>query len=485
MTFDNQPSIHPVILCGGMGARLWPMSRVEQPKQFQPVNGKGSLSFFQTTLQRHRGDAFHDPVIVTNVRQGTIVDRQMKELQYKGRVIAEPVGRNTGPAVLAAALTVLRDDPNGQILVLPSDHIIKGNVNRTILAMSRAADEGHIVTFGIKPSYPETGYGYILDGGGFTNYPGLHRVEQFVEKPEYERSKELVASGFSYWSSGISLFRADTLVEEFLRYDPDCLAAVMQAVDRATGPENRRYLDESSFVQSTNEPTEKIIFERSKVIALAPVLDIEWDDVGAWNAVHHISNPGVDGNVLNGDVMAYDTSDSIIQSDSRLVAVIGMKDVIVVETADAVLVAHRDHAQNVKKLVENLIAQNRPEVKSHVVRDTTWGQIETLAQAEGYDMRLLTIQPGASLRVNGTGVGPSLLTVISGEGICTLHGLDQTVGRGQTIPIDATHALPLRNSAGTALRVIQMTFAHDEEAALSAAMLDGNIALPATAASIV
>lgn len=456
-------SIHPVVLCGGMGSRLWPMSRVEQPKQFQPVNGKGSLSFFQTTLQRHRGDAFHDPIVVTNVRQSAIVDRQMRELQYKGRVIAEPVGRNTGPAVLAAALTILRDDPDGQMLVLPSDHIIKGNLNRTILAMVRGADEGRIITFGIKPAYPETGYGYIVDGGGFLNYPGLHRVEQFVEKPPYEQSKELVASGFSYWASGISLFRADTLVAEFRRFDPNCYEAVAEAVERATGPSNRIFLDEAAFSRATNQPTERIVFERSSAIALAPVLDIEWDDVGAWNSVHQISDRDANGNVENGDVITLDTTNSFIQSDGRLIAVIGMHDVIIVETPDAILVAHRDHAQSVKKLVEGLIADDRPEVKSHVVRDTSWGQIETVSQTNGYDMRMLTIQPGASLRVNGTGIGPSLLTVVSGEGICMLHGVERTISRGHTLPIDATHALPLRNMSSKALRIMQMTFTQEDE----------------------
>ena len=167
-------TITPVVLCGGMGSRLWPMSRVDQPKQFQPVNGRGSLSFFQTTIQRHRGAAFHDPIVVTNAAHETLVARQMHDLQLHARIVAEPMGRNTGPAVLAAALVALEDDHDAQLLILPSDHIIKGNLNRTITAMSAAADDGLIVTFGVEPAYPETGFGYITDGGGFSDYPGLH-----------------------------------------------------------------------------------------------------------------------------------------------------------------------------------------------------------------------------------------------------------------------------------------------------------------------
>ncbi|GHC56655.1 mannose-1-phosphate guanylyltransferase/mannose-6-phosphate isomerase [Neogemmobacter tilapiae] len=454
-------SIHPVILCGGMGSRLWPMSRVEQPKQFQPVGAKGSLTYFQTTIQRHRSTGFQEPIVVTNARHAAIVDRQMRELQLRGLVIAEPVGRNTGPAVLAAALAVLQDDPDGQLLVLPSDHIIKGDLNRTVLAMARAADEGRIVTFGIEPGYPETGFGYIVDGGEYVGYPGLHRVEQFAEKPNFDRAVELITSGAAYWASGISLFRADTLVEEFRRYDPVGYAAVARAFAKASGPKDRLLLEESHFAQATNQPTERIVFERSAAIALAPVRDIEWDDVGAWNAVHQISERCADNNVTRGDVITVDTANSLVQSDSRLVAVIGMRDVIVVETADAVLVAHRDHAQSVKQVVETLMAEDRPEVRSHKVRDTAWGQVEHLAKARNYEMRMLTVEPGASLRVNGTGVAPSMLTVISGAGYCGAPGAEMRIERGLTLPIAADHALPVRNGTTEVLRLIQLCFSSE------------------------
>jgi mannose-1-phosphate guanylyltransferase/mannose-6-phosphate isomerase len=456
-------AIHPVVLCGGMGSRLWPMSRVDQPKQFQPVGGRGSLTFFQTTLQRHRGTGFQPPIVVTNARHSAIVDRQMREIQLRGRVIAEPVGRNTGPAVLAAALVVLQDDPDAQLLVLPSDHIIKGDLNKTILAMAKAADDGRIVTFGIKPGYPETGFGYILNGGEYKGYPGLHRVDQFIEKPNFERSVELVSSGAAFWASGISLFRADTLVEEFRRFDPVCYAAVSKAVARANVEKGQLLLDEEFFAQATNQPTERIVFERSPTIALAPVADIEWDDVGAWNAVHQISERCADNNVTRGDVITIDTSNSLVQSDGRLVAVIGMRDVIVVETADAVLVAHRDHAQSVKQVVETLMAKDRPEVKSHLVQDTAWGQVEHLAKARNYEMRMLTVEPGASLRVNGTGVAPSMLTVISGIGFFGQPGAEQKLERGLTLPIAADHALPVRNDSGEVLRMIQLCFSAEAE----------------------
>ncbi|HEY6919566.1 MAG TPA: sugar phosphate nucleotidyltransferase, partial [Tabrizicola sp.] len=166
--------IIPVVLCGGMGSRLWPMSRVEQPKQFQPTQGKGSLTYFQATVQRHRGGDFGTPIVVTNARQAALVHRQLDELQLQGQVIGEPVGRNTGPAVLAAALCAQRTQPGAMILVLPSDHVIKGDLNRIIRNMRAAAEDGHIVSFGVVPTYPETGYGYVTDGGPFPAHPGLH-----------------------------------------------------------------------------------------------------------------------------------------------------------------------------------------------------------------------------------------------------------------------------------------------------------------------
>ncbi|WP_309667640.1 mannose-1-phosphate guanylyltransferase/mannose-6-phosphate isomerase [Tabrizicola sp.] len=456
--------ITPVVLCGGMGSRLWPLSRVEQPKQFQPTQGKGSLTYFQSTLQRHRSDSFGEPMVVTNARQAAIVHRQMDEVQLQGRVIGEPVGRNTGPAVLAAALCAVREDPDAVLLILPSDHVIKGDINRIITAMRPAADDGRIVTFGVLPTYPETGYGYITDGGSYKNYPGLHRVAQFVEKPGYDRAQRLIAAGGAFWASGISLMRADTLIDEFARLDPETHAAVLGAIDAAQITSLGIVLEETSFRHAANEPTERQVFERTPAIALAPLHDVQWDDVGAWNAVYQISDRDADGNVLHGDVIAMDTTNSLIQSETRLVAVIGMHDAIVIDTPDAVLVTHRSHAQDVKQLVERLKAANRREVASHTARDTAWGRIETVASDGGHDMRIMTVQPGASLQVNGTGSGPSLLTVMSGEGRCTIDGAVVVARRGQSVAIDADHALPLTNPTARELKVIHLIFRGEAQA---------------------
>jgi mannose-1-phosphate guanylyltransferase/mannose-6-phosphate isomerase len=451
-------AIIPVVLCGGMGSRLWPMSRVDQPKQFQPTQGKGSLSYFQATLQRHRSSDFAQPIVVTNARQAALVHRQLDELQLPGQVIGEPVGRNTGPAVLAAAICARRMDPEALILVLPSDHIIKGDLNRVITAMRPAAAEGRIVSFGVAPTHPETGYGYLTDGGPCPYHPGLHEVGQFVEKPAHDHAQRLIDAGGAYWASGISLMRADTLIREYERLDPTSHAAVSAAVASAAIRSLGIVLDETAFCRAVNEPTERQVFERTPSIALAPLHGVEWSDVGAWNAVYQVSDQDRDGNVLHGDVVALDTRNSLVQSETRLVAVIGMQDAVVIDTPDALLVMRRGQSQDVKQLVDKLMAQQRREVASHVMQDMPWGRIETVAVDRGHDMRIMTVQRQASLQVNGTGLGPSLLTVMSGEGRCLIDGAEVTVRRGQSVAIDPDHALPVTNISERELKLIHLVF---------------------------
>jgi mannose-1-phosphate guanylyltransferase / mannose-6-phosphate isomerase len=450
--------IIPVVLCGGMGSRLWPMSRVEQPKQFQPTQGKGSLTYFQATVQRHRGGDFGTPIVVTNARQAALVHRQLDELQLQGQVIGEPVGRNTGPAVLAAALCAQRTQPGAMILVLPSDHVIKGDLNRIIRNMRAAAEDGHIVSFGVVPTYPETGYGYVTDGGPFPAHPGLHRVGQFIEKPAQDHAQALIDTGRAYWASGISLMRADVLIEEFRRLDPTTYAAVTAAVDAAAVRSLGIVLDETSFRRAVNEPTERQVFERTSAIALAPLTGVEWSDVGAWNAVYAISDQDGDGNVLHGDVFAINTQNSLVQSEGRLVAVIGMQDTVVIDTPDALLVTKREQSQEVKQLVDELKSRSRPEVNSHALREMPWGRIETLEVDPGHDMRIMTVHRHASLQVNGTGAGPSLLTVMSGEGRCVIDGSVVSLRRGQSISIDPDHALPVTNVSDRELKLIHLVF---------------------------
>ncbi|MDP3340492.1 sugar phosphate nucleotidyltransferase [Frigidibacter sp.] len=459
-------AIHPLILCGGMGSRLWPMSRMDQPKQFQPVNGKGSLTYFQTTVLRHRGALFNDPIIVTNIAQSALVRQQLAEIDIEGFVIGEPVGRNTGPAVLAAALAILPEDPEAILLVLPSDHIIVGDINLTVGRMQPAATDGRIITFGITPAYAEAGYGYIMDGGKVAAYDGLHDVARFIEKPSVEIAQHLIDSGDAYWASGISMFRGDLICAEFQRLDPRTFATVSEAVHASDRSPKGMNLEETAFRDARDEPTERAVFENSAAISLAPI-DVKWDDVGAWASVYDVNTKCDAGNVLNGDVMTLDTTNSLIRSDGRLVVVIGMDDLIVVDTKDALLVTDRKHAQQVKLVVEKLKSGGRREVVTHPFHNHAWGGIEALDSSKDYKLEILTLLPGATMQINGHGGGTSFLAVVSGQGAYQENEKrhNQALGLGSMLTIDRHVQISLINTADFDLRAILLSTTSDETGA--------------------
>lgn len=450
--------IYPLVLCGGMGSRLWPMSRIDQPKQFQPVGDKDSLTYFQTTVQRHRGTRFHDPIVVTNHRHADLVRQQLEEIQSDGLIIGEPVGRNTGPAVLAAALAVLRQDPDALLLVLPADHIIRGDLNDTVLRMAEAAAAGKIVTFGVAPGYAETGYGYIVDGGPMGLHHGLHHVARFVEKPDTEAAQALIDSGGAYWASGISLFSAAQIVAEFKRLDPATHAAVLTSVQDGARTRDSLTLEPVAFRKARNESTERAIFENAPAICLAPIA-VKWDDIGAWAAVYDVNPKSDEGNVTNGDVLAMSTTNSLIRSDGRLVVVVGMDDVIVVDTKDALLVTNRAHAQQVKQVVEALKSSNRSEVVSHPYHTRSWGGIEDLISEVGYRLEMLTVRPGSTALINGHGLGASFLSVVTGEGSYLEDRVQpsQPLGLGAMLSIDKDTQVSLTNTQSTDLQALLLS----------------------------
>jgi mannose-1-phosphate guanylyltransferase/mannose-6-phosphate isomerase len=446
-----------------MGSRLWPLSRIEQPKQFQPVNGKGSLTYFQSTVQRHRGPLYHSPIVVTAAGQADLVRQQLAEIQSSARIIAEPCARNTGPAVLAAAIEMLRHDPEAILLVLPSDHVISGDLGGPIGRMVGAANAGRIVTFGITPAYPESGYGYIIDGGAVAGHDGLHSVSRFIEKPPVAVAQRLIEAGTAYWASGISLFRADVIEAEFRRLEPKTHAAVTRAVTLGRAGADCLALDEAAFRDARDAPTETAVFEQSPLVSLA-CLDVRWDDVGAWAAVYDVNEKGEDGNVLAGDVMAPGTTNSLIRSDGRLVVVVGMKDVIVVDTKDALLVTDRSHAQDVKQAVERMKGDNRTEVRSHPYRSYVWGGVEALASETDCRVEMLTLRPGASLQIGGRDTGPRSLSVISGEARCLGGpvGQDSFLSRGSVLTIADGAEVNVTNIADHDLRALLLSTTADE-----------------------
>ncbi|MDG3042779.1 mannose-1-phosphate guanylyltransferase [Roseicyclus marinus] len=436
--------IHPVILSGGMGSRLWPISRVSSPKQFQTIDGNGGPSFLQTTVLRHCNDAFHAPLIVANSDQSAMIDSQMSAIGLKPQIIGEPVGRNTGPAVLAAALHLRRRDPDAMLLVLPSDHVIDGDLNGTILEASRGADAGRIVVLGIAPTYAETGFGYMTSGGVVEGYPALHHVSAFVEKPDLQLAQALIREGRSFWATGISIMRADLIIAEFARLEPETLAAVELALANGKEVGTTLHLDRGHFTRARSEPTERMIFEHSPMVAMAPV-SVGWNDVGAWSAVHTIGTKDADGNVLSPEVLTVDTHNSLVRGCGRLIAVVGLDDVIIVDTPDALLVTNHQNAQKVKDAVAALKTTARPEVECHLL-------IAEVGILSGMDR--LTVPLGDAATPTGSSTAGTVIIVAAGHAMIKVHGETLTVGAGEPLIVRPGEKVRIVNAGDDVLTLV-------------------------------
>lgn len=452
--------IYPLIICGGNGTRLWPVSRTQSPKQFQKVGDSDSLTFFQSAVERHRGPGYQAPVIISSIRHRETIVSQLAEIGCTdAQVIHEPTGRNTGPAVLAAAYRLVARDPEALMVVVPADHVIEGDLNRTIMGMADAAKAGHIITFGIKPRYAETGFGYITDGGPMVGYPGLHQVERFVEKPPSRKARLLVESDIAYWASGISMFSAATIIEEYQKFDAASAAAVKFAVEKGRMAIDGLELHPEFFAAATPGPTESIVFEKTRKIALAP-LDVDWSDVGSWTAMYGISKSNPQGNVLQGDVVAVETTNSMVRSSSRLVTLVGMKDVIVIDTPDALLVTRVGHCQSVKKVAEFLKSGNRVEAEKHQTakaRDvaTPYGGMAPLFMSDHLEMVSITIQPGQSIVLDA--VDNREIMTSRGDIIVSTLKSSAPLSAGQRMDLETVLPSMLVNAAQSEAEVILIT----------------------------
>lgn len=453
--------IYPLILCGGSGTRLWPISRTRSPKQFQKIGGKNSLTFFQAAIQRHKGEHFHDPTIVTSLRhRGTVVS-QLREIQTGSRIICEPMGRNTGPAVLAAAHTLYGYDRNAVILVIPADHVIEGEVNETIVRQIDAALAGHIISFGITPRGPETGFGYIRKGPEIDGFRGLCDVERFIEKPPLEVAEKLIESKTADWASGISMFAARTIIEEYEKFDPETAEGAKRSVMAASPFPEALYLDADAFSRTKAEPTERAVFEKTDRIATAS-LDVKWSDVGSWAAMFDVSQPDRDGNVLQGDVIVVDAKNTMVRSESRLVSVVGLSDVIVVDTSDAVLVTLRSKSQNVKEVVERLKAQGRAEAEHYagaapkMVPFAMPTGLEEVLKTDNFHLGTSQIPIGACIDME-IGHGRQVI-VVKGSVHAQGPTWQKTVREGGRIYSDPDGPIRITNCADIETELLFMTF---------------------------
>lgn len=340
-------TIVPVILSGGSGTRLWPMSTAARPKQFLSLTARETM--LQLTAARAHGDTFSAPIVVANAAHGDEVEVQLADGAAPAAIILEPVARNTAPAIALAALTV--DDPAAPLLIMPSDHVIADPeaFHAAIHAALPLVEEGWLVTFGITPDAPETGYGYIKVGDELA--PGVHRVDRFVEKPQRDVAEAMLASGDHAWNGGIFLFRADRYLEVLEREVPAMVAAARNAMERARREGARVYPDADAFGASPSDSIDYAVMEKARRVAVVPVT-MGWSDVGSWDALHAISDGDEAGNVVAGDAVVLDSRNCLVRSDGVRVAMIGVDELIVVASGSDVLILPRGRSQDVKLLLE-------------------------------------------------------------------------------------------------------------------------------------
>ena len=436
--------IVPVVLAGGVGARLGPLSRALLPKQFVRFpRQQGSL--FQDTLSRLEGlDNLSKPLVVCNADHRFLVAEQLRLLgQDRSTILLEPVGRNTAAAVAMAALVARQryDDP--VILILPADHVIENisAFHAAIAAAENLARQQLLVTFGIVPDLPETAYGYIEQGPALEGKTAF-KVLRFVEKPDLDTAQSYLASGNYFWNSGMFMFTASRYLKELKQYAPDIYASCAAAFAAIETGDDFEQIPAELFASCRSESIDYAVMEKTDSAAVVP-LDAGWNDLGAWDAIWKVQDKDGDGNVISGDVLSVEVVNSYIQSQSRLVAAVGMEDVVIVETADAVLVANKAKVQAVKQIVEQLEAAKRSESINHTLVNRPWGSYESLALGDGYQVKHIVVNPGASLSLQLHHHRAEHWTVIKGAGLIRCDDKEFTLNANEStfIPLGSKHRL--------------------------------------------
>jgi mannose-1-phosphate guanylyltransferase/mannose-6-phosphate isomerase len=444
----------PVLLSGGVGSRLWPVSRESHPKQFLPLVGE--LSMLQETLDRTSGMEAAAPVVVCNEDHRFMVAEQLRQMDAAaGSLILEPIGRNTAPAVALAAISAVQSDPEAVLLVLPADHVIQ-NVDAFVDAVAKAlplATEGRLTTFGVVPTAPETGYGYIKCGSNIAD--GLFDLEKFVEKPDADTAQTYMDSGDYLWNSGMFLLRAQTYIDELQKLAPEMLASCSDAMAGASRDLDFVRPDPEIFSSCPSDSIDYAVMEKTDKGAVVS-LDCGWSDVGAWSALWEVSEQDEKGNVAKGDVILENCEGNYVRSDSRLVAATGVQDLVVVETADAVLIADRNNVQDVKKIVNALKDGSRPEASVHRTVYRPWGSYEVLIKAERFQVSRTIVNPGHALSLQMHHHRAEHWVVVSGTAEVTCEDKVFLLGEDESTYIPLGHKHRLANPGQIALEVIEV-----------------------------
>ena len=444
----------PVLLSGGAGSRLWPVSREAHPKQFQPLAGE--LSMLQETLKRTSGLDESAPVVVCNEEHRFMVAEQLRQVNLDaGALILEPVGRNTAPAVALAALYAVAEDPDALLLVLPADHVIQ-DVAAFVEAVGKAvplAQQGRMMTFGVVPTSPETGYGYIKCGESLAG--DLFDLERFVEKPDAATAAAYLESGSYLWNSGMFLLGAAVYLEELGKHAPEILKCCRAAMEGANRDMDFIRPEPALFDSCPSDSIDYAVMEntdRGGVVSL----DCGWSDVGAWSALWDVADRDEDGNVIKGDVVLEDCHNNYFRSESRLVAATGVDNLVVVETPDAVLVADREKVQDVKKIVTRLKSSERSEASLHHRVFRPWGSYESLIVSERFQVKRIVVNPGQTLSLQMHHHRAEHWIVVAGTAEVTCEDKVFMLGEDESTYIPLGHKHRLANPGRIPLELIEV-----------------------------
>ncbi|KPF84275.1 mannose-1-phosphate guanyltransferase [alpha proteobacterium AAP38] len=435
-------TIIPVILSGGSGTRLWPLSREQYPKQFLPL--AGSRSLLQQTVERCLAAGLGTPILVGAEAHRFVLAEQFRDMGVTPRaLVLEPAARNTAPAIAAATLLAREIDPDALLLVLPADHVIRDGAAwaAAVQVAAQAAAQGHLVTFGIKAETPETGFGWIRPGAALDGIEGAFKVDRFVEKPALPKAEELLREGCS-WNSGMFLFAASAMLEELTRFEPALLSAVAASVAGRASDLDFVRLAADAFKSAPSVSIDDAIFARTERAATVPC-SIGWSDVGSWSALHEVVEKDGDGNATRGDVILRNCQGSYVRTDGVLTAVLGLSDVVVVATSDAILVAHKDAVQDVKGVVHKLKADNRKEAESRPRVYRPWGYYQSVHAGDRFQVKRITVKPGHKLSLQKHFHRAEHWIVVNGTALVTRDGEEILVRENESIylPLGAVHRL--------------------------------------------
>lgn len=448
--------IRPVILSGGSGTRLWPLSRANKPKQFLSLDGSDTL-FQQTISRAARLAGIGTPLVVCSDQHRFMVAEQLQELGVsEATILLEPVARNTAPAIALAALAAMQEDPDALLLVLPADHIIKDNdaFVRAVESALPATREGWLVTFGITPDEPETGFGYIRKGDALD--ANAFKVEQFVEKPNQETAERYLASGEYSWNSGMFLFKATSFWSELERHAPELAQAVHKVFASATRDLDFVRVDADLMGMVPQDSIDYAVMEKTRLAAVVPV-QCGWSDIGSWSALWTTRDKDADGNVLSGDVLAVDSMSNFVQTHERhMVALVGTTDLVVVTTPDATLVMHREHAQKVKSVVDALKADGRSEHLFHRKVYRPWGSYDSIDVGERFQVKRIVVKAGAALSLQKHHHRAEHWIVVSGTAEVTCDDKVFLLSENQStyLPLGSVHRL--RNPGKVPLELVEV-----------------------------